>query len=115
LKLLIDENVSPEITSHLRTLKYNVKSICECCKGFDDEKIVEIALKEERLIVTYDLDFGELYRNFGASSLILRLRTKNPSIVLKYLVNFLNMLKEQKIDMKNKLAIITEGKARLIG
>jgi hypothetical protein len=43
------------------------------------------------------------------------LRTKNPSIVLKYLVNFLNMLKEQKIDMKNKLAIITEGKARLIG
>ncbi len=115
MKLLIDENISPEITSHLRTLKYNVKSIRECCKGFDDEKIVEIALKEERLIVTYDLDFGELYRNFGASSLILRLRTKNPSIVLKYLVNFLNTLKEQKIDMKNKLAIITEGKARLIG
>jgi len=115
LKLLIDENISPEITSHLRTLKYNVKSIRECCKGFDDEKIVKIALKEERLIVTYDLDFGELYRNFGASSLILRLRTKNPSIVLKYLVNFLNTLKEQKIDMKNKLAIITEGKARLIG
>ncbi len=82
---------------------------------FDDEKIVEIALKEERLIVTYYLDFGELYRNFRASSLILKLRTKNPSIVLKYLVNFLNTLKEQKIDMKSKLAIITEGKARLIG
>lgn len=115
MKLRIDENISPEIISHLRTLKYNVKSIRECCKGFDDEKVVKIALKEERLIVTYDLDFGELYRKFGASSLILRLRTKNPSIVLKCLVNFLNTLKEQKIDMKNKLAIITEGKASLIG
>jgi len=115
LKLLIDENISPEITSHLRTLKYNVKSIRECCKGYDDEKIVEMAVSEERLIVTYDLDFGELYRNFGASSLILRLRSKNPSVVLKYLVNFLNALKEQKIDMKNKLAVITEGKVRLIG
>ncbi len=114
MKLLIDENISPDITSRLRTLKYDVKSIRECCKGYEDEKIVEIALKE-RLIVTYDLDFGELYRYFGASSLILRLRSKNPSIVLKYLLNFLSTLKEQEIDMKNKLAIITEGKVRLIG
>lgn len=115
MKLLIDENISPEITSRLRTLKHDVKSIRECCKGYEDEKIVEMAVSEERLIVTYDLDFGELYRNFGASSLILRLRSKNPSIVLKYLVSFLNTLKEQEIDMKNKLAIITEGKVRLIG
>lgn len=115
MKLLIDENISPEVTSRLRTLKHDVKSIRECCKGYEDEKIVELAVLEERLIITYDLDFGELYRNFGASSLIIRLRSKNPSVVLKYLVNFLNMLNEQKIDMKNKLAIITEGKVRLIG
>lgn len=115
MKLLIDENISPEITTHLRTLKYNVKSIRECCKGYEDEKVVEVALSEKRIIITYDLDFSELYRNFGASSVILRLRSKNPSVVSKYLVNFLNMLKEQKIDMKNKLAIVTEGKVRLIG
>ena len=115
MKLLVDENISPEITSRLRSLKHDVKSIRECCKGYADEKIVEMAVSEARLIVTYDLDFGELYRNFGARSLILRLRSKKPSIVLKYLVSFLNMLKEQKIDMKNKLAVITEGKVRLIG
>lgn len=119
MKLLIDENISPEITSRLRKLKHDVKSIRECCRGYDDEKIVKMAVAEERLIVTYDLDFGELYRNFGASSLILRLilrlRSKNPAIVIKYLLNFLYTLKEQKIDMKNKLAVITEGKVRLIG
>jgi len=115
LKLLVDENISPEITSRLRALKHDVKSIRECCKGYADEKIVEMAVSEERLIVTYDLDFGELYRNFGASSLILRLRSKNPSIVLKHLAKFLAMIKEQKIDMNNKLTVITEGKVRLIG
>lgn len=115
MKLLIDENISPEITAHLRTLKFNVKSIRECCKGYKDEKVVEVALSEERIIVTYDLDFGELYRNLGVSSIILRLRSKNPSVVSKYLANFLNMLKERKIDMKNKLAVLTEGKVRLIG
>lgn len=115
MKLLVDENISPEITARLRTLKYDVKSIRECCKGYEDEKVVEVALSEKKIIITYDLDFGELYRNFGASSVILRLRSKNPSVVSKYLVNFLNTLKEQKIDMKNKLAIVTEGKVRLIG
>ncbi|MBI5050877.1 MAG: DUF5615 family PIN-like protein [Nitrospirae bacterium] len=50
MKLLVDENISPEITAYLRTLKYNVKSIRECCKGYEDEKVVEIALSEGRII-----------------------------------------------------------------
>lgn len=51
MKLLIDENISSEITSRLRTLKYDVKSIRECCKGYDDERIVEMAVAEERLML----------------------------------------------------------------
>ena len=115
MKLLIDENISPMITTHLRLLQYDAKSASECCKGYNDEKIAEIAIKEERIIITYDLDFGELYRNFGASSIILRLRSKNPLVVLEYLVEFLRTMEKQKIDMKNKLAIIREGRVRMIG
>lgn len=54
-----------------------------------------MAIKEERIIITYDLDFGELYRNFGASSLILRLRTKKTATVITYLTNFLHRVKTQ--------------------
>ncbi|MBI5180308.1 MAG: DUF5615 family PIN-like protein, partial [Nitrospirae bacterium] len=109
------ENISPEITSNLRTLGYDVKSVRECCKGSSDEKIAEIAIKEERIIITYDLDFGELYWHLGAGSIVLRLRTKNPPLVLKYLMDFLKTISEQKVEMKNKLAILKEGKIRLIG
>ncbi|HLA48182.1 MAG: hypothetical protein A3I04_08165 [Nitrospinae bacterium RIFCSPLOWO2_02_FULL_39_110] len=115
MKLLIDENISPIVTEHLRSLGYDVKSIRECCKGYDDEKVVEIALHEERTIITYDLDFGDLYRNFGVSSIILRLRTRNPAIAVKYLVSYLLIMKEHQIDMKGKLAVVTEGKIRTIG
>jgi predicted nuclease of predicted toxin-antitoxin system len=115
LRLLIDENISPEITNNLRLLGYDIKSVRECCKGCHDEKIVEIAKEEERIIITFDLDFGELYRNLGTSSIVLRLRTKNSSLVLKYLLDFLRTISEQKIDMRNKLAILKEGKIRLIG
>ena len=85
MKLLIDENISPELTLFLRSHGHDVKSISECCKGLDDEKVAEIAVTEGRVIVTFDLDFGELYRNFGAGSIILRLRTKKPSLIQKYL------------------------------
>lgn len=115
MKLLIDENISPEITENLRTLGFDVSSTRECCKGCPDERIVEIAKKEERIIITFDRDFGEIYRNLGASSIVLRLRTKNPPSVLKFLLDFFKAISEQKIDMKNKLAVIKEGKIRLIG
>jgi len=46
---------------------------------------------------------------------VLRLRTKNPPSVLKFLLDFFKAISEQKIDMKNKLAVIKEGKIRLIG
>lgn len=115
MKLLIDENISPEITKNLRTLGYDVSSARESCKGCPDEEIVEIAKKEERTIITFDLDFGELYRNLGVSSIVLRLKTKNPAVVLNHLLNFFKTMSDQKIDMKNKLAVIKEGKIRLIG
>lgn len=115
MKLLIDENISPEITKNLRTLGYDVNSARESCKGCPDEEIVEIAKKEERIIITFDLDFGELYRNLGVSSIVLRLKTKNPPAVLKCLLDFFKTMSDQKIDMKNKLAVIKEGKIRLIG
>ena len=115
MKLLVDENISPEITAYLRAHDYDIKSISECCKGYEDERVAEIAISEERIIITYDLDFGEIYRNLGASSIILRLRTKKPASVIKYLADFLHTVKTQKISLKGRLAIITEGKARLIG
>ncbi|MDP2167604.1 MAG: DUF5615 family PIN-like protein [Thermodesulfovibrionales bacterium] len=115
MRLLIDENVSPKIASRLRELGHDVKSISECCKGFQDEKVVEIAVKEDRIILTYDLDFGEIYRHFGASTIVIRTRSKNADAVIEYLTSFLGKAEKEKIDLKNKLAVLTEGRIRLIG
>jgi predicted nuclease of predicted toxin-antitoxin system len=115
LRLLIDENVSPKITARLREEGYDVKSVSECCTGLHDDKIAEVAVKEERTIITFDLDFGELYQHLGVSSIVLRVRTKDPSIIIKRLIDFLQKMEKQKISIKNRLAILTEGKIRLIG
>jgi predicted nuclease of predicted toxin-antitoxin system len=84
-------------------------------KGFPDEEIVKIAVEEGRTIITYDLGFSELYRNFGASSIILRLHSKKSSYVIDHLLRFLNQIKESNTDLKNKLAVITEARVRIVG
>jgi len=115
LKLLLDENVSPEVFVALQFHHYDIKSVRENYKGFPDEEIAKIAIEETRTIITYDLGFGELFRNFGASSIILRLRSKKSSHVIEHLLRFLNQVKESDIDLRDKLAVVTEGRIRIVG
>jgi len=97
LRLLIDENVSPEIAFSLRESGHDIKNVSDCCKGCQDEKIAEIAINEKRTIVTFDLDFGELYHHLGVSSVVLRLRSRDPIIVAKHLADFF-----RKTDKRSK-------------
>ena len=63
MRFLADENIFPAVITHLRKLDHDVISIQEA--GFSqttDDKIVEIATKEERTIVTFDKHFGDILR-----------------------------------------------------
>ncbi len=61
MRLLVDENIPPEIASYLRDKGHDVKEVRKTAKGSEDEEIAEIALKESRGILTLDLDFGHIY------------------------------------------------------
>ena len=108
IKLLLDANLSPKSAVFLRNLGYDTKSITEDGFGnFTDEEVVKFALRESRIIVTFDLDFGEIYNseNFGKPGVIV-LRTQNQTVeavnkTLKSL--FLNY--EDKIN-KDRLMLI---------
>ena len=115
LKLLLDENISPQVFSVLQSHNYDIKSARENFKGRADEEIAKIAIEEARTIITYDLYFGELYRNFGASSIILRLRSKKSSNIIERLLRFLKQIEESNIDLTGKLAVLTEGRVRIVG
>lgn len=44
----------------LRKYGYNVLSIGEDNPSIQDNQVIDIAIKEERLILTFDKDYGEL-------------------------------------------------------
>ena len=82
LKFLVDECTGILVSQKLKELKYDSVSVIECMKGAEDEEILRLAVKERRVIITNDKDFGRLAGFFKPPGIIL-LRLKDESIVNK--------------------------------
>jgi predicted nuclease of predicted toxin-antitoxin system len=60
MRFLADENVSRLVIERLRGAGFDVMSIAETRPGTSDSEILEIADREDRILITEDRDFGEL-------------------------------------------------------
>ncbi len=60
MKFLADENVPLPSALLLRRLGYDVRHIAQDCPGEKDSAVMETAKNEERIIITFDRDYGEL-------------------------------------------------------
>lgn len=81
MRLLADEGVDKPIVDLLRASGFDIHYILETNRGIDDEKVLQIANQEERVLLTQDKDFGELvYRlqkvHFGV--ILFRLGSLRP-------------------------------------
>ena len=60
MKLLANENFPKASVLLLRSLGYDVASIGEDNPSISDQSVMQIASAEERIILTFDRDYGEL-------------------------------------------------------
>jgi predicted nuclease of predicted toxin-antitoxin system len=65
LKFIADENIQQKVVEYLKEIKADTYSISDKnLQSMSDKAIIEMALKEERIILTHDSDFGKLiYHN----------------------------------------------------
>lgn len=112
MKFLIDESIEYRVVIFLRSLGFDTASVVELSSGLEDKKILSIANKENRIIITNDKDFGEL---------IYKLQFPHKGIILFRLTKENYILKERKLKyilkkFKNKLpycfTVITDKKIR---
>ena len=60
-RLVVDENINGNVLELLRDDGHDVLSIYETARGIADEEILELAVRESRILVTLDkTDFGAL-------------------------------------------------------
>ena len=86
---LVDESLSPNLVIRLKELGYIAKSVRDIkLKGADDIDIVKWAIKNNAVIITTDLDFGELwYWNHYSKVGVIILRVKDYNLESQYKSN----------------------------
>jgi predicted nuclease of predicted toxin-antitoxin system len=78
IKFLADVNIEKPIVEFLQENGYNTKWIPDLDCRMTDEKLLEMANKEKRILITNDKDFGELtFRQKRNSTGIILIRVKS--------------------------------------
>ena len=73
LKLLADDNIPKSVVIKLRNSGIDIIRASEVKRGMSDEEIVDIAIRDQRIVITFDKDFGKL---------IIEKRFKIPGLIL---------------------------------
>jgi predicted nuclease of predicted toxin-antitoxin system len=115
VKLLADMGVSQTVVKSLRERGYDAKHLREeGLQCLPDPLIIEKAKVEGRVILTFDLDFGDLMaasQDDLPSVIIFRLKNTSPPFVLNRLQSVLENCSE---DLKvGALAIVSDERYRL--
>ena len=71
-RLLADENIPKKAIETLKQQGIDIVSVADFSTGLSDKDVIKIAVRENRVIVTFDKDFGEL---------IVKRRLKPPGLI----------------------------------
>jgi predicted nuclease of predicted toxin-antitoxin system len=104
MRFLADENISHLVINRLRVAGFDVASIRETRPATPDKDILEIAVAEDRILITQDRDFGEL---------IIRQRLSVRGIVLLELDRLASASVSAHVEkLVGNLVVIEPGRIR---
>ncbi|HIK11130.1 MAG TPA: DUF5615 family PIN-like protein [Oscillatoriaceae cyanobacterium M33_DOE_052] len=113
MRILADENFPADAVAALRYEGYDVVWIRTDAPGSSDTQLLARAQVENRIIVTFDKDFGELAFKFGLPAdsgiILFRFRPLSPAIVAQRVVATLS----SRTDWAGYLAVVEEDRIRI--
>ena len=75
MRFLADESCDFAVVRALRAAKHDVVAVSETFSGTEDEAVIGPAVREERIVITEDKDFGRLvYASLRESSGVILIR-----------------------------------------
>lgn len=113
MKILADENIEREFIEALREANFDVISVIENYIGSADDEILQIAVNEQAVILTYDKDFGELVFRFSLQSHgVILLRVHDLSLAEKAQIT-IQAIREHEAELENAFTVISENSVRI--
>lgn len=112
MELLADESIDMPIVAWLRQEGHDVVAIAEIKPGQADAEVLESAHAQHRVLLTRDLDFGELVFSQGRTSAgVILLRLPGPTVQQR-LASFQRLWRAVEAKARDHFVVVTRGKIR---
>jgi predicted nuclease of predicted toxin-antitoxin system len=116
LKFFADVNLEESVVKTIRSYDHDIKRISDIDCFMNDEEIVKLGIREKRIIVTEDKDFGEIiFKNkiscFGI--ILIRVNAKTLNSLEKRIEVLSELLEFQNDEIIDNFIVITETKFRI--
>lgn len=113
MKLLANENFPYKSIYYLKEKGYDVLSIGMDNPSITDSEVMTIAINEERIIMTFDRDYGELifHHNYKPEKGVIYLRLdeyqpQEPGVIIEEIIN------NKEIDLTRALTVVDKNGMR---
>lgn len=115
MKFLVDECTGPAVARWLEQQAHDVFSVYDQARGISDERVLEIAQIERRILITNDRGFGDK---------VFRQRRPHHGVVfLLWLTNELSirfgvldqLISQHRDALSDRFVVVTESRVRFAG
>jgi predicted nuclease of predicted toxin-antitoxin system len=115
VRFLADENCDYAIVRSLRDAGHDVVAVCEVSPRATDPEVIDQCVRENRVLITEDKDFGQLVYASGARAtgvVLLRFPADRRAGLLQALLRVIETRGEQLVG---RYVVIQPGRARIGG
>jgi hypothetical protein len=113
-KFLANENVPGDAVAAARQEGHDLAWISELSPGADDDTVLAQSLAQNRVLLTFDKDFGEMAFRQGKDAtcgvILMRPRLREP----EYVAGFTVAVLAQTVVWEGHFAVAQEGKLRVV-
>lgn len=113
MRFLADESCDFGIVRALRAAGHDVAAVVEACPGAADEQVIELALRDSRVLLTEDKDFGQLVYSAArrvSGVILVRYAAFARDDLVKSL---LSLAEREDINLRGCFAVVEPGRVRL--
>lgn len=109
--------MSHQTVELLRELGFDIKDVGDAClRGCEDDEVVGLAERENRIIITLDLGYGSIYyfsKRGNVGMIILRIHPPTVEEVNRVLKSFLRKVDLEKENLTKCLIMLDKKKYRI--
>lgn len=112
MKFLANENIPWNVVKELQNKGYEITRVDEFQKGMSDTEVLKLSVEQDRILLTFDKDFGEkVFRSKTTAKGIILLRFSSRSIA--FIIQRITHLLEKFPDLEDNFIVVEEDKIRI--